>query len=72
MIWMTESGNNFILEVDDSKSGMDAEIYVNDKNVLSTRVGKKGRIIIGKKSAAGRRIIDAITSKSDIKITTHD
>ncbi|MBZ5700200.1 MAG: hypothetical protein LAN18_16840, partial [Acidobacteriia bacterium] len=27
---MSESGNNFILEVDISKSGMDAEIHVND------------------------------------------
>jgi ATPase len=69
---MSESGNNFILEVDISKSGMDAEIYVNDKNVLSTRVGKNGKIIIAKKSTAGRRLIDAVMSKSDIKVTVHD
>jgi ATPase len=69
---MSESGNNFVLEVDISKTGMDAEIYVNDKNILSTRVGKSGRILIAKKSSAGRRLIDAVMSKSDIKVTVHD
>ena len=69
---MSESGNNFILEVDISKSGMDAEIYVNDRNVLSTRVGKNGKIIIAKKSTAGRRLIDAVMSKNDIKVKVHD
>ena len=69
---MSESGNNFILEVDISKSGMDAEIYVNDRNVLSTRVGKNGKIVIAKKSTAGRRLIDAVMTKNDIKVTVHD
>jgi ATPase len=69
---MSESGNNFILEVDISKSGMDAEIYVNDKNIASTRVGKNGRIIIAKKSVAGKRLINAVMSKEDIRITVHD
>jgi ATPase len=69
---MSESGNNFILEVDISKSGMDVEIYVNDRNVLSTRVGKNGKIIIAKKSTAGKRLIDAVMSKSDITVTVHD
>jgi ATPase len=69
---MSESGNNFILEVDISKSGMDAEIYVSDRNVLSTRVGKNGKIIIAKKSTAGKRLIDAVMSKSDIAVTVHD
>ena len=69
---MSESGNNFVLEVDISKTGMDAEIYVNDKNILSTRVGKSGRILIAKKSSAGRRLIDAVMSKNDIRVTVHD
>lgn len=69
---MSESGNNFILEVDPSKSGMDAEVYVNEKNVLSTRVGKNGKIIIAKKSTAGRRLIDAVMSKDNIKVTIDD
>jgi ATPase len=68
---LSESGNNFILEVDTSNSGMNAEIHINDKNILSTRVGKNGKIIIAKKSNAGRRLIDAVMSKNDIKITVN-
>ena len=69
---MTESGNNVILEVDDNKSGMSADVYVRDRHLVSTRVGKRGRIIIAKRSSAGKRIINAIMSKDDIKVVTRD
>ena len=68
---MSESGNNLILEVDSEKTGMDADIYVNDKHLLSTRVGKRGRIIISKKSSSGKRIISAVMSKNDIRVAVH-
>ncbi len=68
---MSESGNNFIFEVDEDKSGMDADVYVKDKHLLSTRVGKRGRIIIAKRSSSGKRIINAVMSKDDIKIVVH-
>lgn len=69
---MTESGNNVILEVDENKSGMSADVYVRDRHLVSTRVGKRGRIIIAKRSSEGKRIINAIMSKDDIKIVTRD
>lgn len=69
---MTESGNNVILEVDENKSGMSADVYVRDRHLVSTRVGKRGRIIIAKRSSAGKRIINAIMSKDDIKVVTRD
>lgn len=69
---MTESGNNVILEVDENKTGMSADVYVRDRHLISTRVGKRGRIIIAKRSSAGKRIISAIMSKDDIKIVTRD
>ncbi len=69
---MSESGNNLILEVDDGKSGMDADVYVKGKHLLSSRVGKQGRIIIAKRSSPGKRIINAVMSKDDIKIVVHD
>lgn len=69
---MTESGNNVILEVDENKTGMSADVYVSDRHLVSTRVGKRGRIIIAKRSSAGKRIISAIMSKDDIKIVTRD
>ena len=69
---MTESGNNVILEVDENKTGMSADVYVRVRHLISTRVGKRGRIIIAKRSSAGKRIISAIMSKDDIKIVTRD
>lgn len=69
---MAESGNNLIFEIDDSKAGMDADIYVNERHILSTRVGKKGRIIISKKSSSGKRLISAVMSKDDIRVSVHE
>ena len=69
---MSESGNNLILEVDSARTGMDADIYVNDKHLLSSRVAKGGRIIISKKSSSGKRIINAVMSKNDIKLLVHE
>jgi ATPase len=65
---MSESGNNLILEVDEGKSGMDADIYVKGRHLVSSRIGKKGRITIAKRSSPGKRIINAVMSKDDIKI----
>jgi ATPase len=69
---MSESGNNLILEIDSSKTGMSADIYVKDKFVMSTYVGKKGRMIISKKSESGKRIMKAAMSKHDIRIVLSD
>ncbi|VVC05537.1 putative KH and PIN-domain containing protein [uncultured archaeon] len=68
---MSESGNNLILEVDSAKAGMEADVYVNDKYLLSTHVGRKGRIIISKKSSSGKRMINAVMSKNDIRVAVH-
>lgn len=69
---MSESGNNFILEVEEEKSGMDADVYVQDRHVLTARVGKRGKITIPKRSSPGKRLINAVMSKEDIKIVVHD
>ena len=69
---MSESGNNLIFEVDSAKTGMDADIYLNDRHVLATRVGKRGKIIIAKRSGSGKRIVNAVMSKNDIKLVVHD
>ncbi len=69
---LSESGNNLILEVDDDKTGMSADIYVKDKLVSSTYVGKKGRIILSKKSDSGKRIMKAAMSKEDLRIVLRE
>jgi ATPase len=69
---LSESGNNLILEVDDDKTGMSADIYVKDKLVSSSYVGKKGRIILSKKSDSGKRIMKAAMSKEDLRIVLRE
>ena len=69
---LSESGNNLILEVDDNKTGMSVDIYVKDKMVMSSYVGKKGRIILSKKSDTGKRIMKAAMSKEDLRIIVRD
>jgi len=69
---LSESGNNLILEVDSNKTGMSVDIYVKDKLVMSSYVGKKGRIILSKKSDAGKRIMKAAMSKEDLRIIVRD
>ena len=61
-----------ILEVDDNKTGMPVDIYVKDKMVMSSYVGKKGRIILSKKSDTGKRIMKAAMSKEDLRIIIRD
>ncbi|TLX66314.1 MAG: ATPase [Thaumarchaeota archaeon] len=69
---LSESGNNLILEVDNNKTGMSVDIYIKDKLVMSSYVGKKGRIILSKKSDAGKRIMKAAMSKEDLRIILRD
>ncbi len=69
---LSESGNNLILEVDDNKTGMSVDIFVKDKMVMSSYVGKKGRIILSKKSDTGKRIMKAAMSKEDLRIIARD
>jgi len=69
---LSESGNNLILEVDDTKTGMSVDIYVKDKLVMSSYVGKRGRIIVSKKSDVGKRVMKAAMSKEDLRIVVRD
>lgn len=69
---MSESGNNLILEVDPENSGRNADVYVRGKHLLSTRVGKRGKIIIAKRSSAGKKMVNAVMSKDDIRVSIKD
>jgi ATPase len=69
---LSEAGNNIILEVDNRKVGMSADIYVKNQYLLSAHVGKKGKIKISKRSESGKKIIHAVIAKQDIKIILHD
>ncbi|MGI0083428.1 MAG: PINc/VapC family ATPase [Nitrosopumilaceae archaeon] len=69
---LAESGNSLVLELDSSKIGMAADIYIKDEYLVSTYIGKKGKIKISKRSDAGKKIIRAVMAKQDIKVLLHN
>src|SRR5579875_525809 len=69
---MSESGNNMVLEVSPENSGRNADVYIRGKHLISTRVGKRGRIIIAKRSNHGKKLVNAVMSKDDIRVAIQD
>jgi ATPase len=69
---LSESGNSLVLELDNGKTGMYADIYVKNQYLLSAHVGKKGKIKISKRSDSGKRLISAAMAKHDIKVLVHN
>lgn len=61
-----------ILNVSREYTGMHADIYVNDKYVTSTRIGKKGQIKIPKRSDVARTLMEMASSQNDIQIFLKD
>ena len=68
----SESKTALLLTVDREYSLMHADIYVHDKYVTSVRIGKKGEILIPKRSEASRNLIKLAASQNDIKIFLKD
>lgn len=68
----SESKTALSLTVDREYSSMHADIYVNDKYVTSIRIGKKGEILIPKRSEASRTLMKFASSQSDIQIFLKD
>lgn len=68
----SESKIALILGVSREYTGMHADIYVNDKYVTSTRIGKKGQIKIPKRSDVARTLMQSASSQNDIQIFLKD
>ena len=68
----SESKIALILGVSREYTGMHADIYVNDKYVASTRIGKKGQIKIPKRSDIARNLMQLASSQNEIKIFLKD
>jgi len=58
---MEESGAHFTIFVDQKYTGEMVDIYSGDDFVLSSTVGKKGKISINKKSDVGSAVLQALT-----------
>jgi len=73
---LSEAKSSLILDVGRQNSGAHAEIFVNDKFVISSRIDRKGKIKISKHSDAGKKldkfvISSRIDRKGKIKISKH-
>lgn len=68
----SESRTALLLNVGKEKSGLHADIYVNDDYITSSRIGRKGQIKIPKRSNPAKKIMNASSSKEDIKIFLKD
>jgi len=65
---LSESRSSLILDVGRQNSGAHAEVFVNDKFVISSRIDRKGKINISKRSDAGKKLVKSAFSKNDIQI----
>jgi len=68
----SESKTALLLTVDREYSSMHADIYVNATYVTSVRIGKKGEILIHKRSDASRNLMKLASSQNDIQIFLKD
>ncbi len=58
---MEESGAHFVIFVDQRYTGKMVDLYSGDDFILSSTVGKKGKISINKKSDVGSAVLQALT-----------
>lgn len=65
---LSESRSSLILDVGRQNGGTHAEVFVNDKFVISSRIDRKGKINISKRSDAGKKLVKSAFSKNDIQI----
>ena len=68
----SESKTALLLTVNRDFTSMHADIYGNEKFIASVRIGKKGQIIIPKRSDVSRKLMDYTSSQNDIKIYLKD
>ena len=68
----SESKTALILTVSREYISMHADIYVNDKYITSSRIGKKGQIKIPKRSDAAKILMKLASSQNEISISLKD
>ncbi|KAF6244041.1 ATPase [Nitrosopumilus sp. b1] len=68
----SESKTGIVLTVSREYTGMHADIYVADRYVTSSRIGRKGQIKIPKRSDSAQKLMDLASSKNDIQIYIKD
>ncbi len=64
----SESKTSIILDVGKENSNEHGDVFVNDKFLTSSRIDRKGRLKISKRSDAGRHLLKNALSQNDIQI----
>ena len=68
----SESKTSIVLTVSREYTSMHADIFVNDKYVTTSRIGKKGQIKIPRRSDAAKNLMELAASQNDIHIYLKD
>jgi ATPase len=68
----SESKTAVILSVSREYTGIHADVYVDDKYITSSRIGRKGQIKIPRRSDTAKKLMKLATSQNDIQIFVKD
>jgi len=68
----SESKTAVILSVSREYTGMHADVYVDDKYITSSRIGRKGQIKIPKRSDIAKKLMTFASSQNNIQILLKD
>jgi len=68
----SESKTSLILAVSREYTGMHADVYVNEKYMTSSRIGRKGQIKVPKRSDVAKRLLQLASSQNEIQIFLKD
>ena len=68
----SESKTAVILSVSREYTGMHADVYVDDKYITSSRIGRKGQIKIPRRSDTAKKLMKLAGSQNDIQIFVKD
>ena len=68
----SESKTATILSVSREYAGMHADVYVNEKYIITSRIGRKGQIKIPKRSDASKRLMNLASSQEGVGIFLKD
>ena len=71
-VTFSESKTSLILTVGREYTSMHVDIFVDDKYVTSTKIGKKGQIKIPKRSDVAKNLLHLASSQNDIQIRLKD
>jgi ATPase len=65
---INESGSSIIIIPNKKEVGSNVGVYINKEFLLSSKIGRKSRIKVDKRSEHGQKLLNAILTSSNIKL----